>query len=154
MCFYELFCYLNIFFPFCKSETSKKFWFLPWRIVTMPKSFLGWWFLFFFSLRIIHNTKQQLVTLQPQRPILMFSSAITVWGLVGIWGCRFRSKCSVGTAGRKKISKCWLQESNNYLQNIQSFWPDFLCHRVLRVAISGVSCFVLFCKHCHQLWQL
>ena len=116
MCFYELFCYLNIFFPFCKSETSKKFWFLPWRIVTMPKSFLGWWFLFFFSLRNIHNTKQQLVTLQPQRPILMFSSAITVWGLVGIWGCRFRSKCSVGTAGRKKISKCWLQETNNSLK--------------------------------------
>ena len=26
----------------------------------------------------------------------------TLWGLVGIWGCRFRSKCSVGTAGRKK----------------------------------------------------
>ena len=85
MCFYELFCYLNIFFPFCKSETSKKFWFLPWRIVTMPKSFLGWWFLFFFSLRNIHNTKQQLVTLQPQRPILMFSSAIQHSNFKNLW---------------------------------------------------------------------
>ena len=41
--------------------------------------------IFFFSLRNIHNTKQQLVTLQPQRPILMFSSAIQHSNFKNLW---------------------------------------------------------------------
>ena len=39
----------------------------------------------------------------------------TEWRDMGKWGCRCLSNCSVGTAGRKKISKSWLQARNNYL---------------------------------------
>ena len=66
----------------------------------------------------------------------------TVWRVIGIWGSLFRSKCSVGTAGRKKISKCWLQETNNFLEiichfdltyNITEFWQlIYLVSLVLR----------------------
>ena len=88
---------------------------------------------------------------------------ITVWGLVGIWGCRFRSKCSVGTAGRKKISKCWLQETNNFLEiichfdltyNITEIWQlIYLVSLVLRslpCTHVPIDHRVLDCKPCRR----
>ena len=36
----------------------------------------------------------------------------TELGVVGKWGCRCPSKCSVGTAGRRKNSIAWLLDKN------------------------------------------
>ena len=53
----------------------------------------------------------------------------------------FRSKCSVGTAGRKKISTSWLQAMDNCFEYIQWFRLDLQFFWVLTVAISGSTYF-------------
>ena len=68
-------------------------------------------------------------------------------------------KCSVGTAGRKKISKCWLPKINTSFQILYLFCPHLLYFWVLTVAISGIACFewsreveraYVTCRLCHR----
>ena len=77
---------------------------------------------------MLHHLKN-LVLLKDWLILFWINSLIclwnTVWRVIGIWGWLFRCKCSVGTAGRKKISKCWLQESNNFFSKYAVIWTWF-----------------------------
>ena len=88
------------------------------------------------------------------------SSIITEWGVIGKWGCRCSSKCSVGTAVGIKISIWWWPEKINFMSKKSYFGMfcyisrvsklSYLVPLALRNVWSGrygttSTCFVLSC---------